>query len=278
MKLKELNTTLEKRRAICYKKDGNSITYHNRNMRLVDGCVYCGEPEDESQYYKYCRLYVLYPGQKITMEIGTYNADYDTTEALEIVHKKLIDTQDAFLNNIMQRIDQQEHIQLTWIEYLKYICPTLIDACWESRKAFAQKREQIRQEREAQREAEDKVFLAKKQAEAEKLVAAAYEVIRHGGTLENADIIFYENRYSSHTYKIVNYLFRQHGINCPIKTQGWINDKLISVNITPEGAVNVRFWKKKNGKCSDKIFDCLFKLIQSVKAGNQEGAIENDVG
>jgi len=30
MKLKELNTTLENQRTICYKKDGNSITYHNK--------------------------------------------------------------------------------------------------------------------------------------------------------------------------------------------------------------------------------------------------------
>ena len=36
MKLKELDTMLEKQRTICYKKDGNSITYHNKNMRLVE--------------------------------------------------------------------------------------------------------------------------------------------------------------------------------------------------------------------------------------------------
>ena len=35
MKLKELDTMLEKQRTICYKKDGNSITYHNKDIRLV---------------------------------------------------------------------------------------------------------------------------------------------------------------------------------------------------------------------------------------------------
>lgn len=40
MKLKELNTTLENQRTICYKKDGNSITYHNKDMRLVEGCLF----------------------------------------------------------------------------------------------------------------------------------------------------------------------------------------------------------------------------------------------
>lgn len=278
MKLKELNTMLEKQRTICYKKDGNSITYHNKDMRLVEGCLYCGEPEAESQWNSYCMLYVRYPDQKVAMEIGTVNADYDTEEAIGVVRKSGIETQDAFIKFVKRKIEAQEHIQLTVIEYLKYIRPSLVDACWESRKAYAEKREQIRQERKAQREAEDKAFIAEKQAEAEKLIAAAYETIQQGGTLENTDISFYENRYTSHTYKIINYLFRENGVNCPIKTQGWINDKLIRVNIAPEGAVNVQFWKSKNGKCSEKVFNCLFELVEKVREEKQEGAIDNDVG
>ena len=152
--------------------------------------------------------------------------------------------------------------------YLKYIRPTLIDACWESRKAFAEKREQIRQERKAQRDAEDQKYVAERNAEMERQIAAAYEVIRNGGTLENSDVSIYESRYNCHTYKIVNYLFRQHGVNCPIKTQGWINERLSQVTITPEGTVHVRFWKTKNGKCSEKVFDCLFELVRIVRAEN----------
>lgn len=278
MKLKELNTTLEKQRAICYKKDGNSITYHNKNMRLVEGCLYCGEPEAESQWNNYCMLYVCYPDQKVAMEIGAINADYSIEEAVSMVRKNGIETQEAFIEFIKRKIEAQDHIQLTWIEYLKYIRPTLIDSCWESRKAFAQKREQIRQERQTQRETEDKAFLAERQAEVEKLITAAYDTIRHGGVLENSDISIYESRYSSRTYKIINYLFRQNGVNCPIKTQGWINDRLIRVNITPDGTANVQFWKSKNGKCSDKVFDCLFELVQKVRTEKQEGAVDNDVG
>ncbi len=270
MKLKELDTMLEKQRTICYKKDGNSITYHNKNMRLVEGCVYCGEPVAESQWNSYCMLYVRYPEQKIAMEIGTVNENYSIEEAVGVAKRNNIETQDDFISLIKRKIETQEHIQLSWIEYLKYICPELIDDCWESRKAFAQKREQIRQERNAKREAEDKAFLEERQAEAEKLIVAAYETIRNGGTLENSDIIFYKSRYESRTYKIVNYLFRQHDINCPIKTQGWINDKLIHVTVTPEGLVNVRFWKSKNGKCSEKVFDCLSELVRIVRAENSK--------
>ena len=268
MKLKELYTTLEKQRTICYKKDGNSITYHNKDMRLVESCLYCGEPKAESQWNSYCMLYVRYPDQKIAIEIGTVNADYSVEEAVSVVKKNRIETQDAFIECIKRKIEAQDRIQLTWIEYLKYICPSLIDACWESRKAFAQKHEQIRQERKAQEDAEDQKYATECNTEMKKQIVAAYEVIRNGGTLENSDVLIYESRYNSHTYKIVNYLFRQNGVNCPIKTQGWINDKLIRVIISPEGAVNVQFWKSKNGKCSEKVFDCLLKLVQIVRARN----------
>ena len=165
MKLKELDTMLEKQRTICYKKDGNSITYHNKDIRLVEGCLYCGEPEAESQWNSYCMLYVRYPDQKVAMEIGTVNADYSVEEAVGVVKKNGIETQDTFIECIKRKIEAQDHIQLTWIEYLKYIRPTLVDVCWESRKAFAEKREQIRQERKAQRDAEDQKYVAERNAE-----------------------------------------------------------------------------------------------------------------
>jgi len=237
-------------------------------MRLVEGCLYCGEPEAESQWNSYCMLYVRYPDQKVAMEIGTVNADYNVEEAVGVVKKNGIETQDTFIECVKRKIEAQDHIQLTWIEYLKYIRPTLIDACWESRKAFAEKREQIRQERKAQRDAEDQKYVAERNAEMERQIAAAYEVIRNGGTLENSDVSIYESRYNCHTYKIVNYLFRQHGVNCPIKTQGWINERLSQVTITPEGTVNVRFWKSKNGKCSDKFFDYMFELVRIIRSEN----------
>lgn len=270
MKLKELNTVLEKQRTICYKKDGNSITYHNKNMRLVEGCVYCSEPVAESRWNSYCMLYVRYPEQKVAMEIGTVNDNYSIEEAINTVKRNGMETQNAFINFIKRKIDAQDHIQLLWIEYLKYISPALIDDCWESRRACMIKREQARQERNAKREAEDKAFLEERKAEAEKLIAAAYKTICSGGTLENCDVTFYQSRYKSSTYKIVNYLFRKHDINCPIKTQGWINDKLINVGITSEGAVNVRFWKSKNGRCSEKVFDYLYELVRIVRAENSQ--------
>lgn len=269
MKLKELNTILEKQRTICYKKDGNSITYHNKDMRLVEGCLYCGEPKAESQWNSYCMLYVRYPDQKVAMEIGTVNAGYDVEEAVDVVKKKGIETQDAFIECIKRKIEAQDHIQLTLIEYLKYIHPTLIDACWESRKVFAQKREQIRQERNKKQEEENQKFVEEQNAEAEKKIAAAIQIIKDGGTLENENVVFYRDIYNSSSYSIINYLMRTNRVNVPIKTQGWINDRLVHVVITKEGRISTRFWKRKNSKGSEKFYEYMFELIRIIRMENQ---------
>ena len=269
MKLKELNTTLEKQRTICYKKDGNSITYHNKNMRLVEDCLYCGEPEAESQWNSYCMLYVRYPDQKVAMEVGTVNADYSTDEAVSMIRKNGIETQEAFIEFIKRKIEAQDHIQLTLIEYLKYIHPTLIDACWESRKAFAQKRKQIRQECNKKQEEENQTFVEEQNEEAEKKIAAAIQIIKDGGTLENENVVFYRDRYNSSSYSIVNYLMRTNGVNVPIKTQGWINDKLIHIVITKEGGISTRFWKRKNSRGAEKFYEYMFELIRIIRMENQ---------
>lgn len=276
MKVKELAGTFEKQRTICYKVDGNSITYHNKEMQHIGGNLYSGQVEQEGNYYKYCMLYVLYPEQKIAMEIGTINADYSIDEAMEMCKKNGLDTQEAFITMIKRKIDNQDHVQLSWIEYLKYIDPSLIDACMESRKAFAKKREQISKERKEKREAEDQQYVAERNAEAEKMIAAAIEVIKNGGTLENDRVVFYRSKYDSIAYSIVNYLMRKNGVNVPIKTQGWINDKLIQVEVTKDGGVSGRFWKTKGSNGSQKFFECMLELVRIVRSENQEGEVKND--
>lgn len=269
MKVKELTGTFEKQRTICYKVDRNSITYHNKEMQHIGGNLYGGQVEQEGNYYKYCMLYVRYPEQKIAMEIGTINADYGIDEVMEMCKKNGLDTQEAFIMMIKRKIENQDHVQLSWIEYLKYINPSLIDACMESRKAFAKKREQISKERQEKQEAEDQQYVAERNAEAEKMITAAIEVIKDGGTLENDRVVFYRSKYDSSTYSIVNYLMRKNGVNVPIKTQGWINDRLIQVEITKNGEVSGRFWKTKGGSGSQKFFDCMLELVQIIRAGNQ---------
>ena len=129
-----------------------------------------------------------------------------------------------------------EHVRLTDIEYAKNVAPELEQALTESRLAFKRRRDAEYAERAEKRAAEEAAFVKEKNDEAEGIVEAAEHTIRVGGTLGNDCVTFYRSKYDCSTYSVVNHLFRKYGISVPLRTQGWINDRLYDVEI-------------KDGKC-----------------------------
>lgn len=77
-------------------------------------------------------------------------------------------------------------------------------------------------------------------------------------------VIFSIRDYDSSTYSIVNHLMRRYQVDVPLRTQGWINDKLISVTIENGKCEHLRYMRSKGAQCSQKIFDCMHELILKV--------------
>lgn len=90
--------------------------------------------------------------------------------------------------------------------------------------------------------------------------------MRNGGKLDNDTVTFYESRYEYSSYSIVNYLMRKYGVNVPIRTKGWINEKLVSAKIENGKCENLQYYKAKGAQCSQKFFDCMNELIAAVNA------------
>lgn len=127
-------------------------------------------------------------------------------------------------------------------------------------------------EREKQRtravraEAEEKAFCESRNNEAGKVVDEAVNILRNGGVLENKIVKFYKSRYGCSAYSIFNYLMRQYQVNVPLRTQGWINDKLCSATIKDGRCVSLQFLRAKNSRGSKKFFECMDALILVVTA------------
>ena len=83
-------------------------------------------------------------------------------------------------------------------------------------------------------------------------------------------ISLYKSRYDSSTYSIVNHLMRRYQVDVPLRTQGWINDKLISVTIENGKCEHLRYMRSKGAQCSQKIFDCMHELILKVCSETEE--------
>lgn len=59
---------------------------------------------------------------------------------------------------------------------------------------------------------------------------------------------------------------RKYGVNVPLRTQGWINEKLTSVTIENGKCEHLRYMRAKGAQCSQRFFDCMSELIHNVCA------------
>ena len=118
----------------------------------------------------------------------------------------------------------------------------------------------------------EKVYCEEQNRVAEQAVSAALQVIRAGGVLKNTTVKFYDSKYSVREYSIVNYLMRQYQVDVPLRTQGWINEKLSSATIQDGTCEYLQYYRKKKEPCSQKFFECMNALIRAVAASEPEQA------
>ena len=135
---------------------------------------------------------------------------------------------------------------------------------------YKAKRRAENEARRARAAEEEKAFCEERNREAEKVVSDALQVIQNGGDLENTTITFYRSRYHSSSYSIVNYLMREYQVDVPLRTQGWINDRLCSAVIRDGRCGSLQYLRRKNERGSQKFFECMNDLIRAVNARTQE--------
>lgn len=136
--------------------------------------------------------------------------------------------------------------------------------CVELSAVYRAKREADEAAHRARAAEEEKAYCEKRNWPAEQAVSAAIQVIREGGVLKNETITFYQSRYSSSSYSIVNYLMRQYHVDVPLRTQGWINEMLASATIQDGSCEHYQFFHSKHGKGSQKFCECMNHLIRAV--------------
>ena len=118
----------------------------------------------------------------------------------------------------------------------------------------------------ALRAEEEKAFCAEQNKAAEQLISDAIQVLQDGGILKNEKITFYRGKYDHSAYSIVNYLMRRYSVATPLRTQGWINERLVSATIKDGKCEQVRYQRSKNGRCSQRVFECITDLIRAAQS------------
>lgn len=122
----------------------------------------------------------------------------------------------------------------------------------------------------AQAAEEEKAFCEEQNRQAEQAISEALRIIRSGGVLKNDKIRIYRGKYDSMTYSIVSYLMRKYNVDVPLRTRGWINEILSNAIIEDGKCKRFMYLRSKNGRGSDRFFQCMNDLIRAVSAQGSE--------
>ena len=145
-----------------------------------------------------------------------------------------------------------------------------LDECIKLSAIYRSRKEEKDRERFARIKAEEQAHCEEENRKAEKMVTDAIGTLQSGGVLENEWIKFYQEDGRFHTYSLINYLMRMYGVDVPLRTQGWINEKLSSITIKDGRCEQLQYLRSKGGRCSQKFFDCVNELICAATRGKEE--------
>lgn len=167
-------------------------------------------------------------------------------------------------------LESKENGGQTFPDFIGALVLDELAMCVQLSAVYKAKRKAENEARWARAAEEEKAFCEERNREAEKAVSDALQVIQNGGDLENTTITFYRSRYHSSSYSIVNYLMREYQVDVPLRTQGWINDRLCSAVIKDGRCGSLQYLRRKNERGSQKFFECMNDLIRAVYARTQE--------
>ena len=241
------------------------------DFRLID---HCGFPAAVKELYGGKEGRETYFGQLRTLP----DADNLVKEAIRREEKEMIRfgtdpvLQAGYIKAFLdQKIETYQNSKRnggeSFPDFIGALALGELDHCTELARIHREKSRQKRQEEAAKRETEEQVFCLEQNRLAEQAVADAVQIIRTGGVLKNDKVYFYQSQYDFKAYSIINYLMRQFGVNVPLRTQGWINEKLTSITIKDGRCDELRFMRVKGCRCSEKVFECLGALVDAVQEG-----------
>ena len=248
---------------------GYLATLRTTDYYLIDRCgykamvaaLYGGEDKRE-QYFDGLRrsggdeavLEVLRQEEQKIQELGrdpACQADYI---------KAILD------GHVSTYLESKESGGETFPDFIGALVLDELPTCRELSAIYQGKCREREQERKAKADAEDRAYCQEHNQRAEQQVQEAIRIIREGGVLQNDTVEFYRDKYDSSACSIVLYLMRQYQVDVPLRTQGWINERLANATIADGRCSHLQFWGHGRNRASRRFVDCMNELIRTVAA------------
>lgn len=266
MKLSELQAPFFRGRVITYATDGNTAVEKLVNIQKIQGRLHRGKTRQGN----YCRLYLYY--EELGVGLDVYPISYpDEREVEEATSKVQCELLNGSPQDLIALFDKRAaaggYVRNAEITLARYIAPDKTDGYIAGRTAYLEQAEKRRQEELSKRKASEEAFCIEQNEKVQDKVRHAVQTLCNGGTIENSEITLYgTSRYDSHTSCMVNHLARLYGVKIPLKVQGWINQRLLSVTVSDGLVVSYRY----NRSQSQTFFSYMNQLIDAVQKKTSE--------
>ena len=257
----ELETV--RRQCITFAKDGNSIVKPYKTLYNVEQLT--GKAEHKTLYFEVVKgketweedSYCLFEDLgKICSKVDWIPKYWTLEEFTEKIENWGYLGEEGLFKRLKESEENGYYINLLDIQ----LCVIL--GKLELAKHYAEYREnriKAREEKEAkeraEREAMEKEKEEKHNAEVQKVVDNAEYKIFHQEEVENEEV---------DGVSVINVLMRKHGINVPLRTQGWINSKLAKIIFNKDGKISYKFYGKSQRDNSTVFKKYLVELETAI--------------
>lgn len=259
MMLKDFNFTgieTTKIRVLGYAKDGNTPQKHFYNAYPLDKVL------NDDKYKGLWIAKILNDYFGIFNSLGDicikYHAEsgYNDIEAVKSdIDRYFINFigVDGFIRFLAYTVSKRVHVQIIMIDLLKHLGRFDLAEHYQTyREIFFFLRDRREQEQHKAYLKEQEEKQRKRQEEKNRKLDEVENSLKSHKETANDDGIILD-------------LMRKYNVNVPLRTQGWILDCLATVTFI-NGSVGYRYYKRKNGKGSQKVFECLRDLMDAITA------------
>ncbi len=256
-----------RKQVVIYAKDGNTVVRPYKNLYPVN--TLDGAEETKENYYLEkityecgSPTYMIYQDiEGFCCRLGQVGESQEVSAMSPLLNALPYPGKDGYLKRLEIRKEKGGFISLIDIEFCRYIGRRdLVHEYSGYRESFMRQQEDRERREKEIREEEERIKRAEE--------AAVYEKVISDAVLSFYNKMPVENQRMDDGNTLILHLMRKYDIHVPLRTQGWINERLAKIEYR-DGAVTYRYYT--SGKDSSVFYKYLQELERRIRSSFSVG-------
>lgn len=273
---------IEKIKYFTYKNNRNDVVIRYKNAKKLMDNFYITEITKDKYDQEETDLVIKFDSDNVGMCFGTKLVNDFNDENMfckeriysQFPYAKSVSNYESYLDSKMNVEDYIKDAEIK-LALESGITPHKVAGYMNMKRKQKEFRETKELEKQKRIAENDKAHFIKKNKEANDVVNDAINTIKIGkGVIENKDIVFgldITDPYKTSKINLIHYIANKYNVKVPLKTMGYICNKICSYNIDTDNNGNFGFnltvYTKNNRKpnVSEGIYKYLFKIFNAVR-------------